>query len=405
MTQGAKPSNAEGPTLIDFVCQSSMGQSDGGLETWAFQFIPGLLRLYPKATVRFYGALPVDHDDPRPALRVAAGKAADRLALTFFPVIPGMLPQITSMIRQFVASKRQEREVPSIVITAGTFLELIMVRMSRPTRRAFKVVWLRTIWVDQKTYRIPRFLRPLARWIEARILSGADLILANGSDIAERYGHFGLNVQVIPNAVDTRRWRAAPPSLTEPIRVAFVGRLAVDKGIVQFVDLARRVAAGPARNSFRFEVYGHMAEEALVRAAAEENVLSWQGAVENSLLPQVLAGVDVCVALTFSDPDRGGGGTSNAMMEQVASGRIMLAWDNPIFRQWLTEDNAYLADQGDVGGLMACLEEIQNNRPEALRRAANGREKMADFGIDAMMARFDQTLHEALGQTIRPALD
>lgn len=386
------------PLLIDFVCQSSMGQSEGGLETWAYQYLPGLLRLYPAAQIRFYGALPVDRADPSAALRAAAGADQDRLTLTFFPIVPGKVPQIVAMIRQFVAHKRQERAAPDVVITAGTFLELIMVQLCRPARRAFKVVWLRTIWVDQKTYRIPAFLRPLVRWTEARILRGANLILANGSDIAERYGHFGLNVGVVRNAVDTLRWHASPPPLSAPIRVAFVGRLAIDKGIVQFVELARRVAAGPARASFAFEVYGHMAEEALVQAAADDGVLRWHGAADNALLPGLLAGIDVCAALTFSDPHRGGGGTSNAMMEQLASGRIMLAWDNPIFRQWLSPDNAYLAAQGDVAGLAACLDQIRQDPAEARRRAANGQAMMADFGIDAMLARFDAALREAASQ-------
>ncbi len=381
---------------IEFVCQSSMGNSDGGLETWAYQFLPGLLRLYPQARLHFYGALPEGQADNSGALRRAAGFDQCRFDLTFFPIRPRRVPQVISMIRQYVATRNRSAEfTPDLVITAGTFLELIMIRLSRKTRHAFKVVWLRTIWVDQKTYRIPAFVRPLVRWAEARILRGADLILANGSDIAERYGTYGLKVEVIRNAVDTARWQAPPPALAGPIRVAFVGRLAIDKGIGSFVALARRIAAGPARERFSFEVFGHLAEEAMVRAAADEGVLTWRGAVANERLPGVLAGIDVCVALTLSDPGRGGGGTSNAMMEQMASGRVMLAWDNPIFRQWLSTDNAWLAPQGDVAALAECLAQIAKDPDEARRRAAKGMAMMADYGIDAMMARFDLTLRAA----------
>ncbi|MDP3674456.1 MAG: glycosyltransferase family 4 protein [Novosphingobium sp.] len=386
-----------GRPLVDFVCQSSMGPSEGGLETWAYQFLPGLLQLYPDARLRFYGALPESRENPGSIMKQAAGADHLRIKPEFFPITPGKVPQIVSMIRQFLARKRGSAvTAPDIVITAGTFLELIMVQLSPATRRAFKVAWLRTIWVDQKTYRIPAFLRDTVRGIEARILRGADLVLANGSDIAERYGDYGVAVQVIHNAVDTDRWRAPPPALGDPIRVAFVGRLAIDKGIVAFIELARVVRGGPLRDRVSFEVYGHLGEEALVAAAKVEGVVAWSGAVDNAALPRVLSGIDVCAALTYSDQERGGGGTSNAMMEQLAAGRILLAWDNPIFRQWLNTDNAYLARQGDVAGLAACLGAILADRDEALRRAENGRNMMAEFGIAAMMTKFDRVLRAGL---------
>ena len=381
---------------IEFVCQSSMGRSDGGLETWAYQFLPALLRQYPEAQLLFIGARPVDHPDATAAILAGAGLNADRMTVRFFPIYPGKIPQIVSMLRQFLAVKSAADDPkPDIVVTAGTFLELFMVLLSSRTRNAFKVTWLRTIWVDQKTYRIPKWLRPLVRRAEALILRQADLLLANGDDIAERYGQFGLKVGVIKNAVDLARWSAPPPVLRDSIKVAYIGRLALDKGIADFIQLAQQIKSGPHRGQFSFEVFGHIGQEGMVREAAERGDIAWHGPVENSQLPATLAGLDVCVALTRSDPNSGGGGTSNAMMEQMAAGRIMLAWDNVIFRQWLNETNAYLAPQGDVAALAESLIELSDNRDAAKQRAANGPLSVSDFGIDAMIERFDAALTAA----------
>lgn len=117
--------------------------------------------------------------------------------------------------------------------------------------------------------------------------------------------------------------------------------------------------------------------------------------MQNAALPGILPSIDVCVALTRSD---GGGGTSNAMLEQMAAGRVMLAWDNVIFRQWLHHENAFLAPQGDVDGLEACLAAISRDRAEALRRAGNGPVSVADHGVDTMMRKFDETVRSALGR-------
>lgn len=383
---------------IEFVCQSSMGRSDGGLETWAYQFLPALLRQYPDAQLRFIGARPVDHPDATVALLAEAGTNADRMTVRFFPIYPGKIPQIVSMFRQFLAMKATADDPkPDVVITAGTFLELFMVLLSPRTRNAFKVTWLRTIWVDQKTYRIPKWLRPLVRRAEALVLKQADLLLANGDDIAERYGQYGLKVGVIKNAVDLARWNAPPPKLSNPIKVAYIGRLALDKGIADFIQLAQRIKSSPHSHQFSFEVFGHIGQEDMVREAAERGDVVWHGPVENTHLPATLAELDVCVALTPSDPNSGGGGTSNAMMEQMAAGRIMLAWDNVIFRQWLNDSNAYLAPQRDVTALAKRLIELSADRVAAKKRAANGPLTVSDFGIDAMIERFDAALTAAMG--------
>ena len=75
----------------------------------------------------------------------------------------------------------------------------------------------------------------------------------------------------------------------------------------------------------------------------------------------------------------------------------MLAWDNVIFRQWLNETNAFLAPQGDVAALAERLIELSADRDAAKKRAANGPLSVSDFGIDAMIERFDAALMAAMG--------
>lgn len=299
-----------------------------------------------------------------------------------------------AMIQQFVEAKRGRRP-PAMTVTAGTFLELLMV-LPTPSRRSFKVVWLRTIWVDQKAHRIPRFLRGPVRILEAMILRRADLLIANGDDIAERYGRYGLDVKVIKNAVDLAMWRSTPPSFHDCIRVGYIGRLTRDKGIAEFVDLAERIAQGSDADLFRFDVYGHQGEELLVSEASRRGSLRWHGAISHEELPSVVSKLDVCVALTFADELRGGGGTSNAMMEQLAAGRLILAWDNVIFRQWLDDTNAYLVTQGDVAALAEALRSMAADRMEARQRASRGSVLVVGYSVEAMLDRFVGALDTAI---------
>ena len=385
------------PLVIDFICHSSMGRSEGGMETWAYQFVPGLLASYPDVRVRLYGQLHGGRPDPTEEFMTAVAPHQDRFSAHFFRTERGRLPLMVAMIRQFRQLKKDVRIAPAdISIAAGSVVEMLVVLGSRSARRSYKISWLRTLWVDQKTYRIPRLLRAFARRLELLALHRADLVLCNGDDIAARYAERGLTVHVVKNAVELGRWAAPPPALAPPIRVAYVGRFAIEKGVREFVELARRFTSEEDAARVRFEAFGHLGEEAMIAAAAQRQEIVWHGAVPNSDLPLALRDVDVCVALTFSSLTAGGGGTSNAMMEQLASGRVMLAWDNAIFRQWLHQDNAYLVPQGDVDGLEAALRSIADDPEEARRRATNGVATVVDYGVDAMMRRFDATVRPAL---------
>lgn len=383
--------------IVDFVCQANLGRSDGGQETWAYQFIPALLERHPDVILRIYGQRLEGKPDSRGELRAAVGKCETRLETRFFPAKRTPWPLIFSMIRQFTGWKRrEERATADVTIAVGSVVELLMLLLSGPARRSFKIVWLRTIFVDQKASRIPAALRPFARWLEVRLLLRADLLIGNGDDIAAYYESRGLKVNVIKNAVDVEEWRMPPPRLGRPIEVAYVGRLAPEKGILEFLDLARRTKSSPAAADFEFHVIGALGYEQLARESAARGEIVWHGMLSREELPRLLRTVDVCVAFTFASAERGGGGTSNAMMEQLAAGRVLLAWDNVIFRQWLDETNAFLVPQGNLEGALAALRGIAADHDGALQRAAAGTAAVKQFDVAAMMSRFDALLGSAL---------
>jgi glycosyltransferase involved in cell wall biosynthesis len=383
--------------IVDFVCQSNMGRADGGRETWAYQFIPALLERHRDLRLRLYGQRLEGSPDTTPDLVATVGPARGRFSAKFFLTKRSRWPLLFSMIARFARWKREEPEpTASVAIAAGCVAELLVILASAQARRAFKVAWLRTILMDSKAARIPVPLRPFARWLEARILACADLLIANGDDIADYYSRYGLQVHVIKNAVDLARWSLPPPALGHQIHVAYVGRLGLEKGFADFVQLARAMRDAPDRGAFVFDVIGGTGEEPLLKRAIEEESVVWHGTLTGDELKRAIEGVDVCVAFTFASSHVGGGGTSNAMMEQLAGGRVLLAWDNVIFRQWLSDANAYLVPQGDIAAAARALHEIAADRELARQRAERGREVVRGHDVPAMMSRYEQVLDAAL---------
>jgi glycosyltransferase involved in cell wall biosynthesis len=104
--------------------------------------------------------------------------------------------------------------------------------------------------------------------------------------------------------------------------------------------------------------------------------------------------MQVCAALTFvhgrDRHESGGAGVSNALLEQMAAGRIMLCWDNEAFRQVLSDDSAYFVRQGDVGALLDALLAIIGNPVAAHARAQRAAEIAANYGLERHMDLFDE---------------
>jgi glycosyltransferase involved in cell wall biosynthesis len=226
------------------------------------------------------------------------------------------------------------------------------------------------------------------------MLRRVDRVIANGVDIAEHYRRRGLTVSVIENSVDLRRWQCDRPGLRAPLHVGFVGRLTESKGIEEFVQAARKLNADGSGDDFVFHIVGSGNYSHARMFLENQHLFQIHGSVSNVDLPQLVKRFDVCVALTKAGP-YGGGGTSNALLEQMASGRVIIAWNNPIFRQLLSEDCAYLVDQGDVTGIIKSLDEILLDKIDALNRAKKAKQIAAKFSLDGQVRQFMETIVEA----------
>lgn len=377
---------------VDLIMLSNFGRTDGGRETWAYNLIPLWLECDSTLHLSIYGLTPHQGEDNSGEMLKAVGAAnRSRLRMHCFPAKWPKLPLFFSMFFQFIQhSRKTVAEAPKLVLGVGGLFEMLMLLgASGKYRDSKRVLWMRGIFCNEKADRLPSFLLPLLRRIEIHCLKKADLLIANGDDIASHYGEYGFKVQVIKNGVDMKKWAMPKPALCLPIKVAYVGRLAKVKGIEYFLDMIRTMKQ-EQRAAFEFHVVGDGPFADAAHDLARQGVLSCHGAIDNSDLSGALEGFDVCVALTLASATCGGGGTSNALLEQMAAARVIVAWDNVIFRQLLDEHNAYLVRQGDVAGLMNAIVEIASDRDKARAKAEAAREVMSEYSIGSQIVKFNQ---------------
>jgi glycosyltransferase involved in cell wall biosynthesis len=370
---------------------SNFGPSDGGRESWAYNFVPRLLAAEPDLKLHVFGARRPGEPDTSAIFRCKVAPAdRDRLVLHFAALEPSRLPASLNAlfaIRRMIGSLQLPRFEYSLAV--GSFLELAIVLFSPALARRPKVAWLRTVWIEEKARQIPKAARRFLRGLERRVLGRADLIIANGDDTAEHYRAEGLTAHVIRNAVDFDRWFRAPAlPPAGRLRVGYIGRLSAVKGIGEFVALARSWTGGQVE----FHVIGAGPEEAGVRKAERDGHLVYHGPVPNDSLPALLAELDATVALTFKSSEGGTGGVSNALLEQMAAGKVILAWDNAIFRQLLDRSSAYLVDEGSVEALDDAVRTILENPVDAQGRARSGQEVARAHSFERHMGQFEQLI-------------
>ena len=371
---------------------SNFGRADGGRETWAYQFLPRLMAREPTLAVELHG-LRVEGQPDTFSEIVAATAPSDRPRLTahFVRAQRNLIPNSLKMLWAMWNQPREGRDA-SLALGVGSFVELACMMAAPGLRRSRKAIWLRTIYLDEKAHRIPKWLRGFAMRVETAILRRADLIIANGDDTAAHYRARGLQVEVIKNAVDLDRWRMPLPRFDRPIHVAYVGRLAAVKGLAEFIELARRAAAHPEGGAFRFHIVGDGDLQESARSAESLGNLTFHGPVNNDAMPSVLADKDVCVALGFvgvgPDGRSGGSGVSNAVLEQMAAGRLLLCWDNAAYRQIVSDAAGVRVRQGDVDALLRELLNIAADDSEARQRCRAAVAVAQQYGFEAHMERF-----------------
>ena len=255
-----------------------------------------------------------------------------------------------------------------------------------------------------------RVLRPVVRTLLKLALGGhrARLILQNPDDVSlfERAGLLDASrVRLIRGSgVDCSRFVVRTPGFnaghtaTNPPRVLLPARLLWDKGIAEFVAVARQLRAeGRAVN---FLLAGDpdsgnpaAVPEASVRGWAEEGVLEWLGHVDD--MPALFATVDIVVLPSYRE------GLPKSLIEAAACGLPLVATDVPGCREVITDgEDGLLVPVRDAVALAAAIARLIDDRELAARLGAAARKKaLSEFDERIVIDRTIDVYQELLGDS------
>lgn len=263
-----------------------------------------------------------------------------------------------------------------VVICLGSYIESIAGFFACKNTRAYRVTWIRGLLEKELAQRHSGAMLEVFKLLEVFLLKKNQLLLSNGKDTAAFYQGKGITSEVVNNGIHLNKFYQSQTG--EKIRLGFVGRLNLEKGIDYFIDCLSELAN---EEGLEIIVAGDGSQkETLLRAQKQlqgKVDINYLGVVDNHKIPELLAKLDISCHLTGTKI-LGGGGVSHSLIEAMVSGNRVICWDNEIFRQVEGYPNFFSAKEESKNELLHCLRAaIQNARDEkgpshAMINAAQG---------------------------------
>lgn len=180
------------------------------------------------------------------------------------------------------------------------------------------------LWADfMERLTESRWRRVLSRWLEKVSFRAADVIIVAGEAdkivVMNVYGIEPDRIVVIPNYVDTTRFRPLTDVVSEPGHVTFVGRLEDQKNAISFIQSLRGLRG----------VHATIVGEGSLRPVLEQLVdvddldVTFLGTVPNEELPLVLNRSQVFVLASHYE------GNPKVLFEAMACGVPVIATQVP----------------------------------------------------------------------------
>jgi glycosyltransferase involved in cell wall biosynthesis len=258
------------------------------------------------------------------------------------------------------AEQRLRRPPPAghCVVAVGTFYEGAILALLRATSRRppTLVTWIRGVWSKEINHRHGPLVKNLICSFEKLFMRSAHLIISNGHDTKMFYeALLGRHVEAIPNALDLKKYAAFSRQAFSGERktVSFIGRLSEEKGLRAYLNAIETYFGTYTTSTLSFDIVGDGPLRELVEQFIEKftgHPVRYLGPISNGKMLPYLETIDAGVCLTYSK-ETGGGGVSNGLLELIGAGRLVIAWDSPIYKQVLDNDQALFIEESDIEAL------------------------------------------------------
>lgn len=370
---------------IHLLLISELKEGSGGRETWVVNFLEGMLSKDQSVKFNIYYIF----GSAETVVDFLSKKYGDRVILNPIrsnSILEKFNKTFAFCLGLFSLKNSIKKSEEDLFLGVGGLFEAVAGLIAFGNIK--KVIWLRTIYSREIANRFSRAIIIIVSLFENFIYKNyIDHFIANGEDTRDYYKNICENIELIPNSIKVSDWTEFR-NYESVIRIAYVGRLTEVKGIKDFLKSIKIFSTYNEFNKFRFTVIGAGEHVSEVKKLANAGLLVYKGVAKNKELINLYSDIDVGVNLTYGASDFGGAGISHSLLEQLASGLIIVAWNNDIYRNIISADNGVLVGERDVNGLISAYLQIKSKLDYFSHYIENNTMLAKKYDIDAHITLF-----------------
>lgn len=354
---------------VNFIINSPFPNYTGGRETWLYNVVKRLA--VTGCPIRICctenNELPQSFTIDNPGVEIFRVKTL--MSYPFFRKIIrsylGNLEYLFFVVSAFLCMRRHVK-TNDIVVALGPLEESIVGRWLRRTHKCSFICSVRGFHAEVMTLRFP-CLKTIWYKLEISNMRSADQIWCNGHDTVEYACDMGLEAKLMPNGVDVNHYMSYNDNLNvqfekdksffsdrEKLYIVSTATVLPIKGVKELISAASLLKKRASLKSWQMVWIGKGNSKLYVEYAKNLGL--------NDEVVFIGERIDTASYLRFADIVAclsGGGGLSMAALEAMASGKVIIAWDNAVYRQLLEHNkSALLIEEKNSVILADALEQL-----------------------------------------------
>ena len=279
-----------------------------------------------------------------------------------------------------------------ILITAGAghlYLPLFLMRKEKFKR----VVWTHGILVE--AFGQP-YLKLFFKTLQNFVCRDAHLVLTTGYSNYEYFKPISSHIDILPNGVDLQRfieYQKEPSTRRNLKTITTVANLDPIRGIpelIKSIPVIRKRYSG----TFQVVIVGGGDPEPYLRLANDLGVdrfVKFIGEQKQEDVAKILcqSGIAACL----QNPHTFGTAISVVLIESMAAGCAVIAWDSEQYRQVIEHGySGYLVPLGDSEGLGKGLAELLSNEELVQKLGGNAFKEAKKYDFDRLVNKFESII-------------
>lgn len=227
--------------------------------------------------------------------------------------------------------------------------------------------------------------------LEIRNLSMAKKIISNGQDTGEYIASQNFQSTVVPNGVNFREFANERDYNENSDKMAFIATLSEIRGVRFAIEgFAEVITKG---KTGKLTIVGKGNQEKWKKNVQENRINGstvFLGELDGDGVRRTLNSNNIFLALVLEEY---ASGYSMSLLEAMAAGNAIIAWDNAIYRQILK--NGYtgiMVPERDISALASAIENLLNNMELQKELGQNAREEAAKYDWPLVAENFMNTI-------------